>query len=387
MEPVKKKRKHIIVDSFEELPEEIKKRILKAGINEDEAEKNFDILLSVLHFKSKIDFFTTTGYQNRHSTKRKRHNKGSSLVNSSIVSVNSLQKEAEELLVELKKKNYKTLTQVGKGGFGKVFVARQVDSKDTEDYRVAIKKIPHETTKQKRKNFQEIRFLRYCEGHQNILTLHTASVYKDEMWLICEYLDGGTLSQAVSIHAFTEPQIAFISNQILSALSFLHSNMIAHRDLKSANIMLQTNGNVKLIDFGLCSDMSQGPVTHMVGSPLWMPPEMIKKQPHSLPVDVWSFGICMVECANGSPPNKKSSILAMFTATTVGYNASSLLSKFSTSFKDFISKCLQQQPEQRYTVPKLQKHDFLKIAKDFSVDEVSEVFKKIFIANRISNSV
>lgn len=58
---------------------------------------------------------------------------------------------------------------------------------------------------------------------------------------------------------------------------------------------------------GLCTDTSQGPVVHMVGSPYWMPPEMIKKDPHGLPVDVWSFGICIVEMITGNPPNHKSS--------------------------------------------------------------------------------
>lgn len=63
-----------------------------------------------------------------------------------------------------------------------------------------------------------------------------------------------------------------------------------------------------LVDFGLCSDVSQGEVVHMVGSPFWMPPEMIRRDPHGLPVDIWSLGVCLMELANGHPPNRKSSI-------------------------------------------------------------------------------
>jgi len=179
--------------------------------------------------------------------------------------------------------------------------------------------MPHETTKQKRKNFQEIRFLRFSRGHANILNLHTASLVRDEIWLTTELLDGGTLTQAVAAHQFEELEIAYVAKEVLNALNFLHTNQMAHRDLKSANIMLTLAGGVKLIDFGLCSDISQGKVVHMVGSPFWMPPEMILRQPHGLPVDVWSFGVCLMEMANGHPPNRKSSIKAMFVAATTGY--------------------------------------------------------------------
>jgi serine/threonine protein kinase len=67
-----------------------------------------------------------------------------------------------------------------------------------------------------------------------------------------------------------------------------------------------------LVDFGLCSDVSQGEVVHMVGSPFWMPPEMIRRDPHGLPVDIWSLGVCLMELANGHPPNRKSSIKVQY---------------------------------------------------------------------------
>lgn len=130
----------------------------------------------------------------------------------------------------------------------------------------------------------------------------------------------------------------YVVKQVLAGLGFLHKYFLAHRDLKSANIMITVHGDVKLsmfsthplsyndflvsffllsnflVDFGLCSDISQGEVVHMVGSPFWMPPEMIKRQPHGLSVDVWSFGICCMEMANGHVPNRKSSIaVCLFT--------------------------------------------------------------------------
>lgn len=84
--------------------------------------------------------------------------------------------------------------------------------------------------------------------------------------MVMEYLEGATLMQAVTVHKFSEPQVAYIARYVLKAILFLHGNAIAHRDLKSSNIMLTCSGSVKVIDLGLCTDVSQGQITHMVGS-------------------------------------------------------------------------------------------------------------------------
>jgi len=178
---------------------------------------------------------------------------------------------------------------------------------------------------------------------------------------------------------------------VLQALSYLHDNKLAHRDLKSANIMFDLSGSVKIstwelfhftffffktnirqnlvnfyvvfgiflkknpnplafglcfffffaVDFGLCSDISQGEVVHMVGSPFWMPPEMIRREPHGLSVDIWSFAICLMEIANGHPPNRRSSIKAMFQAGTQGYPSplDYTRANWTPEFADFLSRC------------------------------------------------
>jgi len=272
-----------------------------------------------------------------------------------------------------RKKNYKVVHQIGKGGFGRVFLAK---SEIDNDAQIAIKRMPHETLKQKRKNFQEIRFLRFCLNHPNILKYVRASLVREEIWLVTEFLDGGTLTQAVSVYKFNETEIAYVGREVLSALNFLHTHQLAHRDLKSANIMLDMNGGVKLIDFGLCSDISQGEVVHMVGSPFWMPPEMILRRPHGLLVDMWSFGICMMEMANGHPPHRKSSIQAMFVAATVGYPEPLEANHWSAEFRDFISKCVQVSPETRADVPTMLRHPFLK--KAFEKSDMAELCKSIF---------
>merc|ERR1711916_182042 len=131
---------------------------------------------------------------------------------------------------------------------------------------------------------------------------------------------GGTLTDAVKAHQF-EPQIAYVCQEMLHGIRHLHRNELVHRDLKSANVMLTVDGQVKLIDFGLCCDLRLGQPTHMVGSPFWIPPEMVRREPHGTAADVWSFGICTLELANNVIPNRHNSIYAMFYNTIRGSQA------------------------------------------------------------------
>jgi len=256
-----------------------------------------------------------------------------------------------------------------------------LDHKLIKKKKVAIKKTIHSTPKQKRKNFQEIRFLRYCRNHPNIVQFIRASLYSGEMWIITENILGATLTQLVNLHKFSENEIVYIAKNILHALDFLHDNQLAHRDLKSGNIMIDIYGNVKLIDFGLCSDISQGEVVHMVGSPFWMPPEMIQKQSHGLPVDIWSFGICLIEIANSQPPNSKSSIYAMLVAATIGYPEPLLeKEKWSPDFLDFISGCLIINPKDRWTVKQLLQHKFIS-NESINSQTIGDLIKFLFQIN------
>jgi serine/threonine protein kinase len=174
----------------------------------------------------------------------------------------------------------------GKGGFGRVFGAKDMTTKK----RVAIKKLPHVTEKDKRNNWCEIGFLATCQ-HPNIVRFLSAWEMEDEVWIVMEFLDGGTLHEAIKVHQFSERHIAYIAREVLQALHYLHSNKLVHRDLKSANVMMSVDGEIKLIDFGLCADISEGERTQMVGSPFWMPPEMIRREPHGCPVHYFPLHI------------------------------------------------------------------------------------------------
>jgi len=80
-----------------------------------------------------------------------------------------------------------------------------------------------------------------------------------------EYMEGGTLHEAVKGHNFSEPEMAFVGREMMLGIKYVHDLSLAHRDLKSQNVMLTVQGDVKLIDFGLAVDVSKGDRSHMVG--------------------------------------------------------------------------------------------------------------------------
>lgn len=361
-------KKIIIVSTIDDFPEDCQKLIKQSGIPREKLEANFKILMNVLHFRTGKIFKTP---ETVNDPPRPALPKSTRL------------KKGEELVTDAGefKKLYKDMEELGKGGFGSVFQARS--TKDKKKL-VAIKRMQHKTKKHKAANFHEAAILSYC-NHPNIVKYFTCHEIKDELWVVMELMEGGTFEDAAKAWHFSEANIAYIARELLKGIAYLHDNQLAHRDLKSANIMMSVRGEVKIIDLGLCADMSVGFPTHMVGSPFWMPPEMIQCKPHNYAVDIWSFAISLLEIANQRPPMIESAVKAMFTVGTEGV-ADMFLDekKWSNEFKDFLRLCLKVDPEERATAKDLLNHSFIKKAD--SRANMENILRRIFLSNSLLNS-
>ncbi|NXX38648.1 PAK3 kinase, partial [Tricholaema leucomelas] len=136
-------------------------------------------------------------------------------------------------------------------------------------------------------------------------------VVGSELWLVLEYLAGGSLDDVLTTMYMEEGQIAAVCREclfsILQCLDFLHSNGIIHRDIKSC--LLGMDGSVKLdlsffsTGFGLFVPFTpeQNKRATYCGTPNWMAPEMVEAEPYSLKIDIWSLGIPTIEMTEGEP--------------------------------------------------------------------------------------
>ncbi|KYR02644.1 myosin heavy chain kinase [Tieghemostelium lacteum] len=253
-------------------------------------------------------------------------------------------------------------TKVGEGAAGEVFVVTRLKS----NTKVAIKKMPLNQQNMKLL-VTEIGIMKTCK-HPNIIDYIDSYLVGDSLWVAMEYMGGGSLTEILDQFAtvkLIESQIAFVCQETLKGLAYIHSQHRIHRDIKSDNILLGLDGSVKLADFGYAAQLTKSKQKRatIVGTPYWMAPELIRGQNYDRKVDIWSLGIMAMEMAESEPPYMSFPPLrALFLITTKGIPDLKDEHKWSDDFKDFVKKCLEKDVETRPEAAHLLKHPFLKQA-------------------------
>uniref|UniRef100_UPI0023ED6D75 serine/threonine-protein kinase PAK 2-like n=1 Tax=Agelaius phoeniceus TaxID=39638 RepID=UPI0023ED6D75 len=296
---------------------------------------------------------------------------GTSSLGSSFVSPNQ---ETEEKYLEMlgrmvnpndnPVKKYTEKEQIGSGSFGHVVRALN----NATGGEVAIKKINLQGLRKKQLTINEIMIMKRYRS-PNVVNYLDSYLLGEELWLVMEYMDGGALSDVISKTYLSEVEMAAISRECLQGLDFLHSNHVIHRDVKSDNILLRTDGSVKLADFGLSTQLTpeKNRKSVIAGTIWWMAPEMVKDQPYGPKVDVWSFGIVGIEMVDQEPPYcNQSPCTAKCLIATVGTPKLRQAKHLSPCLCDFLSCCLQTDEEQRWSAKELLKHPFVRSAKPAS---------------------
>lgn len=268
------------------------------------------------------------------------------------------------------KHNYKKICKLGKGAFGKVYKAKEIIS----DKIVAVKQISINNSEANYESIlREIQVLSKI-SHPNIVKYYKYYEENDRIYIIMEYLEGGTLKEFINDkkNEINEDICRIIIKQILSALSHLHYIAdICHRDIKPENIMFGSKDNInsiKLIDFGLSTNSFEHKnYLENCGTLIYMAPEQISNKIYSKSVDIWSVGIILYMLLNdGKNPfyNKGESrekIIYKIRNKKVEFDDKNY--PISEMGKDFIKKLLKKNSSSRYTVRPALNHPWITMEK------------------------
>lgn len=197
---------------------------------------------------------------------------------------------------------------LGQGAFGKVLLVKKEDRKTCTSKLFAMKIIRKSDILNNKlcTNIKlEKKILQY-QRHVFLVHLKYAFQTNSKIYLVMEYLAGGTLGKFLRRQKrFNEDLVTFYSAEILLGLEYLHNELgVIYRDLKPDNILLNSNGHIKLTDFGLAKEQDpDGNLAYtFAGTPEYLAPEILLSKGHSHVADFWSLGILIFEMLSGRTP-------------------------------------------------------------------------------------
>ena len=197
-------------------------------------------------------------------------------------------------------------------------------------------------------------------AHPNICTIHEVADFGGELAIVMELVEGRPLSSLIESRALTIESVLRYGRQIAAALAHAHGRGVVHRDLKSSNVVVNPEGLVKVLDFGLARRLPAqtleavtqslgslaGPRT-IAGTLSHMPPEVLRGEPGDHLTDLWAFGVLLHEAVSGQLPFPGSTIFEV-TSAILQQPPSPLPSSVPPSVTAIIQKCLAKDPAQRY---------------------------------------
>ncbi|XP_052088405.1 serine/threonine-protein kinase Sgk1-like isoform X1 [Mytilus californianus] len=247
----------------------------------------------------------------------------------------------------VKPSDFEFLKVIGKGSFGKVLLARHKNESKMFAIKVLQKQAIMKRNEVKHIMSERNVLLKNIK-HPFLVGLHYSFQTQDKLYFVLDYVNGGELFFHLQRERyFPEQRAKFYAAEMASAIGYLHSLNIIYRDLKPENILLDSKGHVTLTDFGLCKEgiEGMGTTSTFCGTPEYLAPEVLRKQPYDKTVDWWCLGAVLYEMMYGLPPFYSRDTAEMY--DNILYKPLRLRTNVSAAARSILEGLLQKEKEQR----------------------------------------
>jgi len=277
-------------------------------------------------------------------------------------------------------RRYQIIEELGRGGMGRVYKAM-----DTEiNEKVALKLITPEIAKDKNtiERFRnELKFARKIR-HKNVCQMYDLSKEEESYYITMEYVRGDDLKGMIRrMGGFSAPQAITIAKQVCNGLAEAHKLGVIHRDLKPQNIMIDQDGNARIMDFGIARSLKGKGITGagvMIGTPDYMSPEQVEGKETDQRSDIYSLGVILFEMVTGQTPFQGDTpfTIGVKHKSEIPQNPQELNNQISDELSQVILRCLEKDKEKRFQNAQDLQNDLQNIEKGLPTAEKIRPDKK-----------
>ena len=281
-----------------------------------------------------------------------------------------LKKEKSTFAFPLDATKYELLHLIGCGTYSRVYEARCLANNKI----IAIKKINLEEFPLQLETVQrQIAFWSKCE-HPNVVDYYGSFVDGSVLWILNEFMGAGSMRDIIRfsfVKGFRDENlISALLAQVVAGVKFFHDNHEIHRDIRSSNILVNSEGVAKLGDFGLATSLVKGGARQnstlsLFGEECYMAPEVLRNENgYSEKTDIWSLGLTSIEFGTGKMPYAGMKFMESL-VQIIDHDPPSLPESkgYSSAYRDFVKQCLMAVPDKRATASELINHRFLRSSK------------------------